>query len=307
MSDELLRRLGRAERENRPAEDWDEVLEGRMTAAEAMARGRARGEDEDELEALARASMPPTESERRAWGGRARAALQATDDDDDDDAPADSPAAEAPVEAPIELATRRARRRWGWGGLATLVAVAAAVLLWLRARPQPGALEVAGEPLPPFTMTVRNGTVGEVRGSADEVGGPARYAVDSRIHWSFQPDEPVAGGLELAAVVRGDDGLTCLTRPEVTRASSDGVLEVRGTVGQALGLGPGLWTVEMIVARRGALPNDGAGCAHPRDLPCPCPPRLQPGASIEDAGLEPEPGAAAWRTVRSYELEVIPR
>ncbi|MCA9708063.1 MAG: hypothetical protein KDK70_19585, partial [Myxococcales bacterium] len=64
MSDELLRRLGQVERERRPAEDWDEVLDGRITAAEAVSRGRARGDDADELDALAQAVLgvepPPT-------------------------------------------------------------------------------------------------------------------------------------------------------------------------------------------------------------------------------------------------------
>lgn len=298
MTDELLRRLGRAERESRLADEWDEVLEGRMSADEAMERSRARG-DSDGLEALARASTALTEPERKKWTSHARAALQTTDDDD-------APTAPPSADAPVDLARQRARRRWGWGGLATLVAVAAALVLWLRARPDAGDLGVEGEPLPPFTMIIRNDTVTELRGADDAtLEGPAPYRPDSRVHWSFQPDAPISGALELAAVVHGDD-LSCLARPTVARASADGALELRGTVDETLGLGPGRWTLDVIVARAGSLPADETGCDQPRDLPCPCPVPLHPGARIERADLEPERGAAAWRRVRSYEMLIEP-
>ncbi|MEM7157555.1 MAG: hypothetical protein AAF799_32245 [Myxococcota bacterium] len=297
MSDELLRRLGEVERRRRPGEEWDEVLEGTATSQEATERGRARGEQPEDLDALAQASAPLTGAERKAWATRAKAALQTTDDEDDEDP--------AEVEAPagvVDLDSRRTRLRWGGGVLALLVA--AALVLWIRARPQPGVPTEAGAPLPAFSMTVRNDTVAEIRGAeGSHDDGPARYRPDSRIHWSFQPEAPVDGPLELAAIVRGE-GVSCLARPSLTRASDNGVLELRGAVGETLGLGSGRWTLEVIIARAGSLPDDASGCQQPRDLPCPCPLPLRPGASIEASDLQPPRGSAAWRTATTYEMLV---
>ncbi|MCX4244791.1 hypothetical protein [Paraliomyxa miuraensis] len=313
MSDELLQRLGRVERESRPAEEWDEVLEGRMTALEAVERGRARGEEADELEARARASAPLSETERKAWTRRARAALaKDAEDEPHDDAPQHEPEPESEPEsaapdAPVDLARERERRRAWLLGLSTLVIMAAALVLWIQVQPVPRGLETTPEPLPSFSLFVRNDLPREVRG-ADEgpAEGPPRYRSDSQVHWSIQPEAPIAGAVELAAIVRGDDDLACLARPVVARTSTDGILEVRGTVSDTLGLGAGHWTLELLVARAGALPVDepGARCTSPRHLPCPCPRPLEQGASIEAAVLEPAREPAAWRTVDAYEMLV---
>ncbi len=326
MNNEQLRELGTVERESRPAQEWDQVLEGRTSAKEAVERGRARGEDVDTLEALAQASAPLTGAERKAWARRARAALRGAEDPEDPAAAEpdgsarkdpSEPAADDPERRigppdlsapPVDLAEQRARRRWGWGTLGGLAAVAAALVLWLRVGPTPPDPEAAAQALPSFTLVVRNALADEVRG-ADEgtQDGPAPYRTNSRVHWTLQPDEPIATALELAAIITGDSTPPCLTRLAVSRATGEGVLEVRGTLGEVLGLEAGRWDVDLIVARTGALPDDAGSCSRPRDLPCPCPVRLSPGARIEPTSQDPPRGPTAWRRLASYELRVDPR
>jgi len=313
MSDDLLEQLGRIEREARPDDAWDDVLDGRRPVDAVVQERRAAGDDPEELEALARASAPVGEAERQAWVGRLRAAMASPVE-----AGAGDAASPAPVEAeaggvpPVDLAARRAqRRRWGVGGGVALAAAAAVLLTWGGGRPSgtEGSASAERLPLPSFSLVVRNETVSEVRSAdASDAAGPDRYRPDSSVHWMVQPEGPVAGVLELAAIVRDDAGGACLARPAVARASETGVLEVRGTVEEVLGLTAGHWTVELVVARAGALPADapGAECARPRDLPCPCPARVLPGVPLEPAPPEDPDGAAGRARVASYELEIDP-
>ena len=301
MTDELLRQLGQVERESRPAEDWDAVLEGELDAEEAIARGQARGEDEDDLRALAAASAPTTASDRAAWAQRARAALDAPGDDDDDEGVEDEAPSEG-VEAPIDLAAHR-RRRWGLGTLMAVVAIAASLLLWSRMRPSAVAPDAVVPPLPGFTMTVRNDYVQEIRGDEGSPSeGPHAYRVDSELHWVITPEAPVTDALELAAIIHVSDGPACLVRPPASRVTEEGVLQLRGTVGEVLGLRPGDFRVELLVARTGALPDDGSGCTSPRDLPCPCPAVVEPGIAVPS--FEPAGTSPGWRSVGSHEMRV---
>jgi hypothetical protein len=245
MSDDLLERLGRIEHASRPAAEWDDVLEGRSSAAEVVQRRRAEGDDVDELEALARASAPLDAAERKAWVRRLRAATATS-------------AAPPPIDPPIiDLAQQRTRRRpWMLPGAAVLVAVAAVLVLWMWPRPAPPIADgEGGTPLPSFSLVVRNDTIDDVRGGGTS-DGPARYRSSSIVHWMVSPDEPVAGPLELGVIVEGEGGRACLARPVVTRASGDGVFEVRGTIEGVLGLAPGRWRLSLVVAAEGELPTD---------------------------------------------------
>lgn len=284
MSDDLLERLGALERENRPAAAWDEVLEGRRTAAEVVRQRRAQGDDAEELEALARASTPLDDAERKAWARRLRAAG----------------AAGAPSTAaspPIDLAQQRARRsRWSLPSATVLVAAAAMLALWSWARPTPPVGEHAQAiPLPSFSLTVRNDTIDDVRGGGTS-DGPARYRPSSVVHWMVSPEQPITGPLELGVVIEAEDGLACLARPAVTRASAEGVLEVRGTVQSVLGLTPGAWRIGFVVAAAGALPT-AALDACPKVVQRDALARMADGAALQRAAVS---------RVEGYEIVVEP-
>lgn len=280
MSDDLLDRLGALERESRPAAAWDEVLDGRRSAAELVQQRREEGDDTEELEALARASTPLDDAERKAWARRLRAA---------------GAASAAPP--PIDLAQQRARRsRWIVPGATVLVAAAAMLALWSWARPTPPVGEHAQAiQLPSFSLTVRNDTIDDVRGGGTSEG-PARYRPSSLVHWMVSPEQPIAGPLELGVVIETEDGLACLARPAVTRASAEGVFEVRGTVKSVLGLTPGTWRIGFVVAAAGELPTAAIG-ACPKVVRRDALARVADGAALQRAAVS---------RVEAYEIVVEP-
>ncbi len=312
MSD-LLEQLGKVDRDDRLPEDWDEVLDGRRDAQDVIRQRKAEGDDEALLEALARASAPLRESERQAWTRRVRAGLrEASEDEDAEEHPrpaaVDDPSPDngtSPEPEPIDLERHRAKRR-RLGGVLAVTAAAAMTLLWMRPSTDPGPGS-PGDPLPSFSLEVRSASVHSMRGDdAPEAEGPEVVEPNTVIHWMVQPEEPVEASLELAAVVRGEQGVECLARPRVKRASGNGVLEVRGAVQDTLGLAAGRWTLDLLVAHVGTLPDDRGGteCAQPRVLPCPCPADLRPGATIEPAVFDDDAGPARWRVVESYAIDV---
>lgn len=283
MSDDLLDRLGALERERRPAAAWDEVLDGQRSVAALVQQRREEGDDAEELEALARASAPLDDAERKAWARRLRAAGASTTSTD------------APP--PIDLAQQRARRsRWILPGATVLVAAAAMLALWSWARPTPPVGEHAQAiQLPSFSLTVRNDTIDDVRGGGTS-DGPARYRPSSVVHWMVSPEQPIAGPLELGVVIEAEDGLACLARPAVTRASAEGVFEVRGTVESVLGLTPGTWRIGFVVAAAGELPTTAIGA-------CPKVVRRDALARVADDAALQHPAVSR---LGAYEIVVEP-
>ncbi|MCA9663156.1 MAG: hypothetical protein KC486_32780, partial [Myxococcales bacterium] len=201
MADDLLQRLGELEREDNAdfPHEWEAVVAGTMSAEEA-ARQRPDAAP-DEQERLAELLTPLTDDgvdglvdqlQAVLSGGASVAELRG-----EPAAPtAEIPAAEIPT-APIDLAAARARRRGLFAGVGSLVAVAAALALWLRPI---GPADTGAGPaidLVPYALDVRND---EVRGqrSGDESDGdgethgadtPARYRPDSTLRWVLAPDE----------------------------------------------------------------------------------------------------------------------
>lgn len=268
MADDLLQRLGELEREDNAdfPHEWEAVVAGTMSAEEA-ARQRPDAAP-DEQERLAELLTPLTDDgldglvdqlQAVLSGGASVAELRG-----EPAAPtAEIPAAEIPT-APIDLAAARARRRGLFAGVGSLVAVAAALALWLRPI---GPADTGAGPaidLVPYALDVRND---EVRGqrSGDESDGdgethgadtPARYRPDSTLRWVLAPDEALdlrGGDLTLgawAAPAGGEPRPIARGRLAAHTTISDaGVVELRGRFGELFDLEPGTWQLRFAIAR----------------------------------------------------------
>lgn len=304
MNDDLLQRLGQLEREQRLAPHWDEVLEGRRLASALVDRRRSEGAERDELEAmeaLAEACRPLRAGECAAWAQRLRVVVHT-------DAPPRTTEPIALVPPPASPRPSIPSR------LVHFAAVAAIALLWVWARAGGPAAQThphGRAALPPFSLVVRNATLGEIRGeTVDKAGDKTsdepilpRYRGNSWIHWMIAPQRPIAVPAELAVAIEGPEP-TCLRRLELGDASADGVFELRGRLDEVLDLRPGRWTLTFVVAPRGVLWSDaGVRCASPGSSRCPCPlpPDARPGSA---RAAQAFPSTLTW--VAPYALQVDP-
>ncbi|MEM9461332.1 MAG: hypothetical protein AAGF11_44620 [Myxococcota bacterium] len=328
MTDELIEQLARQGRDAKPPRAWDDVLEGRRSAEEVAVQRQARGDDPEEVRALMHASTPLEASERAAWVARLRAGVRASGDEADgaDEAGPSDEADEADQSdqdqdqedrtvvrlepAAIERSTERSRWRRGIVvGVAAMLATAAAVALWMRPREVDPTVDPAGVAvaLPAYSLEVRDDSVHPMRGDPSARDPePAAYRLDSEVHWMIRPRTPVDGAVELGVVLEDHDDRLCLHRPSVTRASDDGIFEVRGTVKDALGLSPGPWRLHFLVAGAGTLGPAAARprCEHPQGLPCAC----SVSAPVPSGGAVNDLRAVAqdprWRLLPAHEIRV---
>lgn len=224
--DSLLRALAELEREEyeRPyPQAWEDVLAGRATPAQA---------------AEARAGVDPPDQ---------HAAYQAA---------FTGPIARAELDAVVDRLIARPREaevlrpRFGRGvivGIAAVLAVAAALVLWQLPREGPRGQLVA------YGLTVRSTGLQTKRGAEEE---PHRYRPTSQIDWVLSPELAVTNAVELR-VLASDGAAVRLLAPAVTRLPG-GVLRLRGEFAQVLGLPPGVWQLRFIVSPGGTAPVDAA-------------------------------------------------
>ena len=214
--DPLLRALGELEREEYEhtyPEQWEAVLAGRATPAEATA---AR-DDPEPLRAAYTAAFPGPlpEAEIQAMTDRVAATLG------------------------VHEADKVVRPRFGRTvaiAVAAVLAVAAALVLWLVPREPPRPSLVA------YSLTVRNPGLHDKR-SSDAPGD--RYLPDSTIDWVLSPE--LATTETVLRVLASDEaGTVRLVAPPVT-ASPDGTLRLHGRFSQLLQLAPGRWQLRFVV------------------------------------------------------------
>jgi hypothetical protein len=267
MADDLLQRLGELEREDNAdfPHEWEAVVAGTMSAEEA-ARLRPNAAP-DEQERLAQLLTPLTDDGldglvdqlQAVLGGEVSAADATATETANATATPQAPTAASP---PIDLAAARARRRGLFAGVGSLVAVAAALALWLRpVDPVDTGAGLALE-LVPYALDVRNDEVRGQRSGADDSGehpgadAPARYRPDSTLRWVLAPDEALdlrGGDLTLgawAAPVGGEPRPLARDRLSAHATISDaGVVELRGSFGELFDLEPGTWQLRFAIAR----------------------------------------------------------
>lgn len=252
--DDLLRRLAEVEREHeaRYPHPWEAVIAGDLDP-EAARAARAGIDPAEDVELHADLFTPLGEDETAAMVERMAAALASADQTHttppsaDANADADADASAAPV---ISLAERAARRRRGLlGGASALVAAAAALALWIQLG-DPAAREGGeGEALVPYSLMVRNQELRPERSADAAHEGPARYRRDSAIHWVLRPDEAIARpeGLGLEIWAGEGAGARRLAPTAGVTISEQGVVELRGTLGELLPLAPGRWSLRFVV------------------------------------------------------------
>ncbi|MEX1369506.1 MAG: hypothetical protein AB1Z98_40640 [Nannocystaceae bacterium] len=224
-----------------------EALGGRQREADAMNR------DDADISAELRDLLRPFEGQERdglldGVFARLDAASEAPPSANDERAPVDGVGSVA--QAPVDLGAQRSRRSVLIG---VVVAMAAAVLLWVGLRPSPTTL--GGDGLPSYQATQLRGGASQMR--AAEAGVPTRLELEAadRIEWTFTPGtparQPVAAVL-LAVPTEGEPVLTPLSEAEV---SERGVVRLVGSLEDFVRLSPGPWHVTVIIGAPDALPS----------------------------------------------------
>lgn len=147
-------------------------------------------------------------------------------------------------EAPIELSERRSAAVW----IVPLVAVAAALVLWLGLRSEQSVA-------PPYAIVSLEAGRAEVRG-ADEPERIELTVADS-IRMTVAPDGRVDEVPAVAVVARGEDGRGVVRRPdEGVEVDASGSVRIDAVLGRFAAVKPGVYTLELWIGPEGALPAD---------------------------------------------------
>lgn len=154
-------------------------------------------------------------------------------------------------------AARRWRRRVAVG----VLAVAAATVLAWSLRPRDSE---PGEPMPGFAPEWSNQYTGTMR-SVGVSEGCERYKSDGRLRVQLRPAVTVAEDLFVAALARpeGGDDRRLAIEPTLSAA---GVITIDQPV-DALGLGPGEWTLTFFVSRGAQLSEGELSALSPAEHP----------------------------------------
>ncbi|MBK8265301.1 MAG: hypothetical protein IPK80_28730 [Nannocystis sp.] len=146
------------------------------------------------------------------------------------------------------LPLRRLRRVWT--ALAGSLALAAAILLWIRFDTPP---ELVG-----YSVEVRSTSVRADRAPA--AGPEHRYRPDSTIDVVVSPARAVHEPVVLRVLARDASGGSRLLAPPFAR-NAEGVLSIRGRLDVVLPLDPGVWRLDFFVTPEGDAPPDAAATA----------------------------------------------
>jgi len=237
--DRLLRDLAQAAREEREREmdrwdeRWDRLAAGTLSAAEdAELRALAATSEEARLAYEAFRPLGPE------FEARVAAAIQ------------EQAEASAAREVPQPARVLPFRRRAGWLGGA-LAAAAAALLVFVLSTPAR---------LPSYSMEVARGDQ-TVRGAPAAPGKVRELHRGSTLEVTVRPQTRASGPI-LARwyVLRGGAVRELSTPAEISPA---GAVRLRGTLGEDLAIGPGDWTLWVVVGRPGKLPDPKMLAAHP--------------------------------------------
>ncbi len=230
MDDELLRGLGRHQREDleRSEVGWDatdELLEpfDDETRERMLDAVFERVDAAPEAEAEPVASAEPPEPPSRP---------------------------PAPV---IELAARRPGRIGVVGGLLVAAAAAAVLVIWWS-RGTTLESDRAVAMLPEYTTSQLRGGAASHRSEPNSKLDSVSLGARDELDWVITPAEPVAGPITLALLAVPEVGQAIFV-PEVrAEISGPGAIRLRGRLDGFVDLAPGSWTLTLMIAPPGQLP-----------------------------------------------------
>ncbi len=234
MADELLRALGRRQRQGPLGSDAAQPNANEVDGVAALGEGVGLPFDDAESEALLDGAFAVVEGQETSAAEAEEPATQSAD-------------------APVSLDSRR-RSRVGVL-VAAVAAIAAAVLLvwFIRSGEGPDGPTVAS--LPSYAVTQLRGGTTTVRDRPDAPPQAITIASDATIDWVITPDRPVREALTLVIVASPSEGTPRFFVPAGTTFSPEGVARLRGSADALLGLPPGEWRLELIVAPAGQSPE----------------------------------------------------
>ncbi|NVB42777.1 hypothetical protein G6O69_33455 [Pseudenhygromyxa sp. WMMC2535] len=239
MDDELLRRLGRYQREALESEPAREEL------PEPLA-GEARARLLDDVFARLETESPETETETEA--PEAEVVMAETPEPTSSSPPRSKSEAGEADGGVVEL---RARSRRSLHFMGPALAAAAGLLLWWGVRSDPGQ-EVAA--LPRYELSRFEGGVASTRGAA-EVQASLRLRPDDAIDWVFTPAQPIHGPVAVAIAAESSAGEQRFAGPVDAEISPEGAIRLHGGLDGFVALDAGEWRVQVLVATPGLLPE----------------------------------------------------
>jgi hypothetical protein len=158
------------------------------------------------------------------------------------------------AEEPLPVVDLEARRRSPAVVLVAIaVSIAAVLLLWFVMRPP--TPDVAG--LPEYAFTQLQGGVAEQR-SADALPEVVKVHADDSIDWVLTPAQPVRAAIDVGLLAEPDEGVARLVPLPAAQVSTSGAIRIEGRLADHVALEPGAWTLSIVVAPEGELPDDAA-------------------------------------------------
>lgn len=245
MDDDLLRALGRSQREDLDAPE--EPL-----AADDPWHDAARPLDDAERDRMLEAVLAGDEAKHVAEAGVDEpAGVSGPERAGEPELVGASPPTPAPV---LDLALARQQRRTAIALVLGLAAVVALVIFGARQLGRTPEPELAR--LPEYATSQLRGGVAVVRGDAPRPDAALVLAASDEIDWVVTPAEPVRDPLEVALLAEPADGEAIFV-PRVDAVMSEaGVVRLRGRLDRFVALGPGSWTLTLLVGGRGELPRE---------------------------------------------------
>lgn len=236
MDDELLRALARPR--PRAAPDGEPSMQ---TSSEAR-------HDAHAIDEIAR---PLSDAERESVLDAVFERLDAAD--------VDATPSAAPV---VQLGERKASRARLFAGLGVVLAIAAALVLWI-AVPRPGPSDA----LPGYSITSLHGGDSAVRSDPQALDRVlVLESPDAPIDVVVSPAQAVAVPLAVTLVASGAGAAARMVGVEAAEISPSGAVRLRGPLSRFVALDRGAWELAIVVSPRDHVPANAAAALADRGL-----------------------------------------
>lgn len=230
--------------EQATSRDWQDVALGQRDLDEVAASRAAAGDDAESIERAKALFRPYDDLEQRRL--------------------VDALLTESGKPHATEPAANDAAR-FPWAAALGLVAVAVAILVVVFAGPG-GSTDSSPRvaELPAYVIET-DGGLAKTRSTPPPEHGPVHYAPTNEFEWIIRPAHDIAGPLPAVRVIARDvHGRVTPLSPTILVADS-GALRLTGTIAE-LGLGPGEWTIEVVLLRTSGWHVDAVVVAKPMIL-----------------------------------------